>query len=132
MKFKKLYNKYINLVCKKFYLLSLIYLVLHLICLYSNIHVSHFLFFFRIEKINLIESIFFLIINFICIFLTQFIISKILIKNVFFVLFTLIFTIPLFISFIFMICDVILFTANYIWYTIEIKDITMSYILKYT
>ena len=132
MKFEKLYNKYVNLICKKFYLLSLIYLVLHLICLYSNIHLSHFLFFFSIEKINLIEVSLFLIINLICIFLTQFIISKILIKNVFFVLFTLIFTIPLFISFIFMICDVILFTANYIWYTIEIKDITMSYILKYT
>ena len=132
MKFDKLYNKYVNLICKKFYLLALIYLVLHLICLYSNIHLSHFLFFFSIEKINLIEVSLFLIINLICIFLTQFIISKILIKNVFFVLFTLIFTIPLFISFIFMICDVILFTANYIWYTIEIKDITMSYILKYT
>ena len=132
MKFDKLYNKYVNLICKKFYLLALIYLVLHLICLYSNIHLSHFLFFFSIEKINLIEVSLFLIINLICIFLSQFIISKILIKNVFFVVFSLIFTIPLFISFIFMIYEVIFFTANYMWYTIQIKDITMSYILKYT
>ena len=126
MKFKKLYNKYINLVCKKFYLLSLIYLVLHLICLYSNIHVSHFLFFFRIEKINLIEVSLFLIINLICIFLTQFIISKILIKNVFFVVFTLMFIIPLFISYLYIIYDVIVYIIFLIY---DNRSFIMSYIL---
>ena len=129
MKFEKLYNKYVNLICKKFYLLSLIYLVLHLICLYSNIHLSHFLFFFSIEKINLIEVSLFLIINLICIFLTQFIISKILIKNVFFVVFTLMFIIPLFISYLYIIYDVIVYIIILIY---DNRSFIMSYISQYT
>ena len=129
MKFDKLYNKYVNLICKKFYLLALIYLVLHLICLYSNIHLSHFLFFFSIEKINLIEVSLFLIINLICIFLTQFIISKILIKNIFFVVFTLMFIIPLFISYLYIIYDVIVYIIILIY---DNRTFIMAYILQYT
>lgn len=129
MKIDKLYNKYINLICKKFYLFGLIYLLLHILLVHFNIATSHFLFIFQIEIINLIEIIIFLIVNLICIFLTQHIISKILIKNPFFVIFTLIFIIPLFISYLYILYDVIIYGINLIY---DNRNFIMTYFFEYT
>lgn len=129
MKIDKIYNKYINVICKKFYLFGLIYLLLHILLIHFNITTSNFLFVFQIEIINLIEIILFLIVNFICVFLTQYIISKILIKNPFFVIFTLIFIIPLFISYLYIIYDIIVYSIILIY---DNRNFIMSYISQYT
>ena len=129
MKIDKLYNKYINMICKKFYLFGLIYLLLHILLVHFNITTSNFLFIFQIEVINLIEIILFLIVNLICVFLTQYIISKILIKNPFFVIFTLIFIIPLFISYLYIIYDIIVYSIILIY---DNRNFIMSYISQYT
>ena len=129
MKIDKLYNKYINVICKKFYLFGLIYLLLHILLVHFNITTSNFLFIFQIEVINLIEIILFLIVNLICVFLTQYIISKILIKNPFFVIFTLIFIIPLFISYLYIIYDIIVYSIILIY---DNRNFIMSYISQYT
>ena len=129
MKIDKIYNKYINVICKKFYLFGLIYLLLHILLVHFNITTSNFLFIFQIEVINLIEIILFLIVNLICVFLTQYIISKILIKNPFFVIFTLIFIIPLFISYLYIIYDIIVYSIILIY---DNRNFIMSYISQYT
>lgn len=129
MKIDKLYNKYINVICKKFYLFGLIYLLLHILLVHFSITTSNFLFIFQIEVINLIEIILFLIVNLICVFLTQYIISKILIKNPFFVIFTLIFIIPLFISYLYIIYDIIVYSIILIY---DNRNFIMSYISQYT
>ena len=129
MKIDKIYNKYINVICKKFYLFGLIYLLLHILLVHFNITTSNFLFVFQIEVINLIEIILFLIVNLICVFLTQYIISKILIKNPFFVIFTLIFIIPLFISYLYIIYDIIVYSIILIY---DNRNFIMSYISQYT
>lgn len=129
MKTDKLYNKYINVICKKFYLFSLIYLLLHILLVHFNITTSNFLFIFQIEVINLIEIILFLIVNLFCVFLTQYIISKILIKNPFFIIFTLIFIIPLFISYLYIIYDIIVYNIILIY---DNRSFIMSYISQYT
>ena len=105
MNIDKLYKKYINLICKKFYLIAIIYLILHLIFVYFSIDVSHFIFIFKLEKYNLIEISLFFIINLLCVIITQKIINKILIKNIFLVPFTLMVIIPLYISFIYILID---------------------------
>ena len=129
MKIDKIYNKYINVICKKFYLFGLIYLLLHILLVHFNITTSNFLFVFQIEVINLIEIILFLIVNLICVFLTQYIISKILIKNPFFIIFTLIFIIPLFISYLYIIYDIIVYSIILIY---DNRNFIMSYISQYT
>lgn len=124
MKIDKLYNKYINLICKKFYLIAIIYLLLHLIFVYFSIEVSHFIFIFKLEKYNIIEISLFFIINLLCVIITQKIINKILIKNIFLVVFTLIIIIPLYISFIYILID----GLNYLFITY--KDYIIDYILN--
>lgn len=129
MKFDKLYSKYINLICKKFYLLGLLYLFIHIFFVYLNINSTHFLFIFQLEKIDLIEIILFLIINLICIFSTQFIISKILIKNSLFIIISLIFIIPLIISYLYIFYDILIYIGYLIF---DDREIIISYILQYT
>lgn len=124
MKIDKLYSKYINLICKKFYLIAIIYLLLHLIFVYFSIEVSHFIFIFKLEKYNIIEISLFFIINLLCVIITQKIINKILIKNIFLVIFTLIFIIPLYISFIYILID----GLNYLFITY--KDYIIDYIFN--
>jgi hypothetical protein len=128
MNLNKLYNIYINFICKKFYLIAIIYLFLHLFFLYINIELSHFIFIFKLEKFNYIELTFYIILNFLCIFITQLIISKILLKYNFFVPFTLIFIIPLCISILYFYLDIIYFDLYYVY---ENRNIIVSYILKY-
>ena len=128
MKFDKLYNKYINLICKKFYLLSIIYLFLHLLFIYIDVNISHFIFIFKLENLNYIELIFYVILNFLCIFISQYIISKILIKNIFLIIFTLIFIIPLYLSIILLFLDVITFDILFIY---DNKNIIINYIFNY-
>ena len=124
MKIDKLYSKYINLICKKFYLIAIIYLLLHLIFVYFSIEVSHFIFIFKLEKYNIIEISLFFIINLLCVIITQKIINKILIKNIFLVVFTLIVIIPLYISFIYILID----GLNYLFITY--KDYIIDYIIN--
>ena len=128
MKFNKLYNIYINLICKKFYLIAIIYLFLHLFFLYIDIELSHFIFIFKLENFNYIELTFYIILNFLCIFITQLIISKILIKYNFFVPFTLIFIIPLCISILYFFLDIIIFDILFIY---DNKNIIIDYIFNY-
>ena len=128
MKFDKLYSKYINLICKKFYLLSIIYLFLHLLFMYIDVNISHFIFIFKLEHFNYIELIFYVILNFLCIFISQYIISKILIKNIFLIIFTLIFIIPLYLSIILLFLDVITFDILFIY---DNKNIIIDYIFNY-
>ena len=128
MKFNKLYSIYINLICKKFYLIAIIYLFLHLFFLYIDIELSHFIFIFNLEKFNVIELLIFIILNLLCVFITQLIISKILLKYNFFVPFTLIFIIPLYISLLYFFLDIIYFDLCYAY---ENRNIIVSYILKY-
>ena len=129
MKFDKLYRIYINLICKKFYLLAIIYLFLHLLFIYINVNISNFIFIFKLENFNIIELCFYFILNFLCIFISQYIISKILIKSIFFIVFTLIFIIPLYLSIILLFLDVIIFDLYYLY---DNKNIIVSYILSYT
>ena len=128
MKLNKLYSIYINLICKKFYLIAIIYLFLHLFFLYIDIELSHFIFIFNLEKFNVIELLIFIILNLLCVFITQLIISKILLKYNFFVPFTLIFIIPLYISLLYFFLDIIYFDLCYAY---ENRNIIISYILKY-
>ena len=128
MNFNKLYSIYINLICKKFYLIAIIYLFLHLFFLYIDIELSHFIFIFKLENFNYIELTFYIILNFLCIFITQLIISKILTKYNFFVPFTLIFIIPLCISILYFFLDIIIFDILFIY---DNKNIIIDYILKY-
>ena len=128
MKFDKLYDKYINLICKKFYLLSIIYLFLHLLFMYIDVNISHFIFIFKLENFNYIELIFYVILNFLCVFISQYIISKILIKNIFLIIFTLIFIIPLYLSIILLFIDVITFDILFIY---DNKNIIIDYIFNY-
>ena len=128
MNLNKLYSIYINLICKKFYLIAIIYLFLHLFFLYINIELSHFIFIFNLEKFNVIELLIFIILNLLCVFITQLIISKILLKYNFFVPFTLIFIIPLYISLLYFFLDIIYFDLCYAY---ENRNIIVSYILKY-
>lgn len=129
MKFDKLYNIYINLICKKFYLLGIIYLILHLLFIYIDVNISHFIFIFKLENFNIIEISFYIILNFLCVFISQYIISKILIKNIFLIVFTLIFIIPLYLSIILLFLDVITFDIYWVY---DNKNIIISYIFKYT
>ena len=128
MNLNKLYSIYINFICKKFYLIAIIYLFLHLFFLYINIELSHFIFIFNLEKFNVIELLIFIILNSLCVFITQLIISKILLKYNFFVPFTLIFIIPLYISLLYFFLDIIYFDLCYAY---ENRNIIVSYILKY-
>ena len=126
MKFDKLYKKYKSLICKNFYLIAIIYLFLHLITLYFNIELSHFIFIFKLEKFNYIELIIYICINLLCIYITQKIINKILIKNPIFIYLCLIFIIPLYISFIIMGYDIILLILYHIY---DNKDSIISLII---
>ena len=128
MNLNKLYSIYINFICKKFYLIAIIYLFLHLFFLYINIELSHFIFIFNLEKFNVIELLIFIILNLLCVFITQLIILKILLKYNFFVPFTLIFIIPLYISLLYFFLDIIYFDLCYVY---ENRNIIVSYILKY-
>ena len=128
MNLNKLYSIYINFICKKFYLIAIIYLFLHLFFLYIDIELSHFIFIFKLENFNYIELTFYIILNFLCIFITQLIISKILTKYNFFVPFTLIFIIPLCISILYFFLDIIIFDILFIY---DNKNIIIDYIFNY-
>ena len=128
MNFDKIYKIYINQICKKFYLIAIIYLFLHLFFLYIDIELSHFIFIFKLENFNAIELIFFVIINLLCVFTSQFIISKIFLNNEYFVILSIIFIIPLYLSILYLFFDIIYFVIIFI---LDNRFIIFDYIFNY-
>ena len=119
MNYNKLYQKYINIICRKYYIFGFLYLLLNIICVYYNIKINNYLYIFELEVFNIIEISLYLILNFIIIFFIQLFINKICLKYDYLSLISLIFTLQLFILYCKMFLDIIIFgigQVNFVYY----------------
>lgn len=102
-------------ICTKYFLLSIIYLLLYFICIfmsnrYDYILFNHiqFNFLFMMENNIILEICLFFIINGIIALVIHKVINKVLLQNIYTSLFTLIFVSNLVLSYITLIYDIIL------------------------